>query len=87
MGPTSTHNTVGELRRASENDHEGIAELLLEKDVDINADDGWWGTALQRASQRDHVVIVRLLLANGAAVNAQDEIRGTALQRSTTKQS
>ncbi|KAF7969172.1 hypothetical protein HWV62_28182 [Athelia sp. TMB] len=57
-----------------------IAQLLLEKGVDINATGGNYGTALQAASCRGHLELARLLLEKGADINATRGQYGTALQ-------
>ena len=48
-----------------------IAKLLLDKGSDVNAQVGYWGTALKAATFRGHEQIVKLLINKGADVNAQ----------------
>ncbi|KAH6889957.1 hypothetical protein B0T10DRAFT_43770 [Thelonectria olida] len=55
-------------------------QLLLEKDTDVNAEGGEYGSALQAASARGHNKIVQLLLEKGADVNAKGGGHGSALQ-------
>ncbi|KAI1166694.1 ankyrin repeat-containing domain protein [Nemania serpens] len=56
---------------AAENGHEAVVELLVEKGVDIEANDGLdTTTALQLAARNGHEAIVRLLLEKGADFNA-----------------
>ncbi|KAI7343490.1 hypothetical protein KC354_g15620 [Hortaea werneckii] len=57
-----------------------VAELLLARGADVNAFEGFFGSALQAASWNGFMEIVELLLARGAEVNAQGGHHGTALQ-------
>jgi ankyrin repeat protein len=57
------------LQLASDNGHERIVQLRLERGADVNAD-GRRGTALWIASTHGHERIVPLLLTNDANVNA-----------------
>ncbi|OCL03716.1 ankyrin, partial [Glonium stellatum] len=50
------------------------------KGADINAQGGYYGTALQAASQGGYNEIVQLLLSKGADINAQGGHYNTALQ-------
>ena len=50
----------------SSDGHEVIANLLLEKGADVNAQGGLYGNALQAASSCGHEVILNLLLEKGA---------------------
>jgi ankyrin repeat protein len=54
--------------------------VLLEKGADVNAQGGWYGSALQAASTRGHEAIVSLLLEKGTDVNAQGSGYRSALQ-------
>jgi hypothetical protein len=56
-----------------------IVQLLLEKGVDVNAQGGYYGNALQAASVGGHKEIVQQLLDKGADVNAQGGLYGNAL--------
>ena len=47
-----------------------IVELLLSKGVDINAQGGFYGNALQAASDRGYKKIVELLPSKRADINA-----------------
>ncbi|MCJ1428331.1 hypothetical protein MMC29_006240, partial [Sticta canariensis] len=60
-----------------------IAENFLNKGVDINAQNGWYGSALQIASKKGHEKMVQTLLEKGADVNAQGEPYGNALQEAS----
>lgn len=57
-----------------------IAELLLQEGVNINAEGGKYGNALQAASRKGHKEIARLLLENGAYANARGGYFCNALQ-------
>src|SRR5204863_9527420 len=50
---------------------ESIVTLLLEKGADVNAQGGFFGSALQAASANRHEAIVTLLLEKGADINSQ----------------
>lgn len=50
---------------------EKMAQLLLDRGADVNAQGGYYGKALQAASRAGHERVVQLLLDNGADVNAQ----------------
>ncbi|KAJ7434118.1 ankyrin repeat-containing domain protein [Mycena galericulata] len=56
------------------------ARYLLEKGVNVNAQGGQFGNALQAASVDGNLDVVCLLLENGADVNAEDGYYGSALQ-------
>ena len=53
---------------------------LLEMKVDVNAQGGEYGNALQAALMGGHEAIAKLLIENGADVNAQGGFYGNALQ-------
>ena len=70
---------------------EGLVELalqgkvedmrfFLDKGADVNAQDGWFGNALQAAASGGNIDAVRLLLDKGADVDAQGGEYGNALQ-------
>jgi ankyrin repeat protein len=65
---------------ASEYGHYGMAEWLLDKGGDVDAQDRYYGNALHAASASGNEVVVRLLLDKGVAVNAQGGVDGNALQ-------
>ena len=46
-------------------------KIILDKGVDVNAQGGYYGNALQAALAKGHDQIVQMLLAKGADVNAQ----------------
>ncbi|KAH1810960.1 hypothetical protein KXX27_006757 [Aspergillus fumigatus] len=56
------------------------ARELIGKGVDVNAQGGLYGNALQAASYKGYQEIVKLLLDKGADVNVQGGRYGTALQ-------
>jgi hypothetical protein len=57
-----------------------VTRLLLDKGVNVNAQGGHFGNALQAASARGHEQVVKTLLDKGADVNAQGRRYGNALQ-------
>ncbi|KAF2463929.1 uncharacterized protein BDR25DRAFT_179435, partial [Lindgomyces ingoldianus] len=59
---------------------EGVAKLLLGKDVNVNARGGRCSNALQVASYQGHKQIVKLLLDKSANVNAQGGGYGNAIR-------
>jgi hypothetical protein len=67
-------------RGASRFDNEEVVGILLNADVDLNAQDGEGGNALQAASIMGHEKIVEMLLNAGADVTAQGGENGNALQ-------
>jgi hypothetical protein len=68
------------LCSVSETGKINIAALLIERGADVNAQGGWYGTALQAASLYGHTEVATLLIERGADVNAQGGQFGTALQ-------
>ncbi|KAJ7249840.1 ankyrin repeat-containing domain protein [Mycena rebaudengoi] len=71
----------GELLYVSSSfSHVEMVELLLKKGVDVNAQGGEYGNALQAASYNGQEAIVQLLIEKGADVNAQGGDYGNALQ-------
>jgi hypothetical protein len=67
--------------------HVVLVKTLLDKNVDVNAQDENYGTALQAVSEEGHVQIVDMLLNRGADVNVstQDGYYGTALQAASDR--
>ncbi|OCK76482.1 ankyrin, partial [Lepidopterella palustris CBS 459.81] len=57
-----------------------VVSLLLENEIDVNAQGGEYGNALQVASYGGHEQVVKLLLDKSADVNAQGGEYGNALQ-------
>ncbi|KAH8690400.1 hypothetical protein GQ44DRAFT_720264 [Phaeosphaeriaceae sp. PMI808] len=49
--------------------HMLVVRMLLEKDADVNAQGGEYGTALRAASWGGHDTVVRMLLEKNADVN------------------
>ena len=79
--------TVSKVERGTllfitaEEGHKVLVELLLAQgDIDVNAQGGEYGNALQAASLHGHEKVVELLLSKGADVNVQAGYYGTALQ-------
>ena len=73
-------NIASPLYYASQAGLMQVLELLVEKGVDMNAQGGYFGNALQAASYYGYEVIVKLLLEKGADVNAQGGHYSNALQ-------
>jgi ankyrin repeat protein len=70
------------------NEWQSLARSLLnKKDVDVNAQGGRYGNALQAASWQGSQEVVQLLLDEGADVNAQGGEYGTALQAALWRES
>lgn len=61
------------------------ARELIGKGVDVNAQGGLYGNALQAASYKGYQEIVKLLLGTGADINAQGGENGSALQAASHK--
>jgi ankyrin repeat protein len=57
-----------------------VVQLLLDMGVDVHAQGGVYGNALQAASYRGNQQVVQLLLDKGANVQAQGGCFGDALQ-------
>jgi ankyrin repeat domain-containing protein 50 len=64
-----------------------VRALLLEHKADVNAQGGYFGTALQAVAYQGFIDIVVLLLDRGANVNAQGGFYGTALQAAADRSS
>lgn len=70
---------------ASKGNWEAVVQLLLEKELDVNAQDGSCAEALYKASRGGHEMIVRLLLERGVDIDAQDGMKGTPLQAASSQ--
>ncbi|KIW90080.1 uncharacterized protein Z519_09511 [Cladophialophora bantiana CBS 173.52] len=57
-----------------------VPEKILRRNIDVNAQGGFCGNALQGASVNGHETVVQMLLDAGANVNAQGGLCGNALQ-------
>lgn len=66
--------------RAADEGSSSIAQLLLNKGADANAQSGDHGSALQAASHAGYADIVKVLLCKGADIDAHGGQYGTALQ-------
>ncbi|KAI7467228.1 hypothetical protein KC351_g14133 [Hortaea werneckii] len=62
-----------------------VAELLLARGANVNAQGGKCGHALQAACDRGNIDLVELLLESGADVNAQGGYYGSALTAASFK--
>jgi len=58
--------TEGVLPKAAASGNESLVRLLLDLGADVNARDGYRGTALEQAVANGHVDVARLLLKYGA---------------------
>lgn len=65
---------------ASQRGHERVAQMLLDRGTDVNAEAEYYGNALQAASYRGQEHMVVFLIREGANVNAQCGRFGNALQ-------
>ncbi|CAG9949443.1 unnamed protein product [Clonostachys rosea f. rosea IK726] len=54
--------------------------MLIQKDANVNIQDGRYGNALQAASAGGHLEIAQMLILNDADINAQGGEYGNALQ-------
>lgn len=82
---TRIGSTIPPLYYVSINGLGKIVEHLLCKGVDVNAQGGRHGNAIQAASLGGHEQVVKLLLKNGADVNAQGGNYGSALEAASWK--
>ncbi|KAF4461453.1 hypothetical protein FALBO_11747 [Fusarium albosuccineum] len=73
------------LPQVSVEDSEAISQLLVDKDADINATCGEYGSALQAASAQGHDKIVHLLIEKGADVNVVGGYYGSALREASAR--
>ncbi|SCO87596.1 uncharacterized protein FRV6_11723 [Fusarium oxysporum] len=80
LPPPEDRRCGNSLPQASFGGSEYIAQLLLEKYADINAEGGKYGNALRAAAARGHGKIVQLLVEKGADVNADGGKLGSALE-------
>ncbi|KAK3896805.1 hypothetical protein C8A05DRAFT_48313 [Staphylotrichum tortipilum] len=82
-GWTNDHRRGSPLQRACYSGDRKTVQTLLDSGTDVNAQGGYYGTALQAAcaqgSEAD-LGLVTLLLQSGADVNAQGGYFGSALQ-------
>ncbi|EXJ68500.1 uncharacterized protein A1O5_08293 [Cladophialophora psammophila CBS 110553] len=61
-----------------------IVEKILRRNIDVNAQGGYYDHALQAASINGHETVVQMLLDAGANVNAQGGLYGNALQAASS---
>ena len=72
--------------RACAAGHKETAELLLNANANINAQDWLIETALIRAVTKGHIEIVKLLLKHQADITLRDENESTALEIAQRKE-
>ena len=60
-------------------------KCLLDRGADVNAQNGFYGNALQAASSGGHEQIVRLLVEKGADINAQGGSYGNLHQAASSR--
>ena len=65
--------------------HKLVKVVLLNKEVDVNAQGGIYSNALRAASGEGHKEVVAMLLENGANVDAYGGPFGNALQAASTE--
>uniref|UniRef100_A0A8H7TTB6 Nephrocystin 3-like N-terminal domain-containing protein n=1 Tax=Bionectria ochroleuca TaxID=29856 RepID=A0A8H7TTB6_BIOOC len=68
------------LQAASTWGHLDIAQMLIQKGANINAQGGKYGNALHAALEEGHLDIAQMLIQKGADINAQGGKYGNALQ-------
>ena len=68
------------LSRATENGHEAVVKLLLDKNADVETKDKYGQTPLSRATKNGHEAVVKLLDKN-ADVESKDSYGQTPLSR------
>lgn len=62
-----------------------LTKILLEEDIDVDAQGGLFGTALQTAALADEGEVVKTLLQRGANINVQGGFFNTALQAAASQ--
>ena len=67
------------LMKAAEDGKENEAQMLLERDTNVNAKDAFGWTVLHWAAVNGRLVVARLLLDNGGQVGRENEDGWTAL--------
>ncbi|KAK4868449.1 hypothetical protein LT330_007171 [Penicillium expansum] len=75
----SQDNFTTPLSLAAQYGQEAIVRLLLDRGVDVDAQTGWYQTALIAACYQGHLNVVEILLNSNADINAESEIYGTPL--------
>ncbi|KAH6952507.1 hypothetical protein BKA56DRAFT_681973 [Ilyonectria sp. MPI-CAGE-AT-0026] len=85
LGNPRSHKTPLPISYASQNGLLSCVQELLHKGADVNATDGYHGSALQVASSEEHLAIVQFLLEKGADINARSGEYGNALQAASSR--
>ncbi|KAL8818033.1 MAG: hypothetical protein Q9191_008026 [Dirinaria sp. TL-2023a] len=62
-----------------------VIENIMPQIIDVNAQGGYYGNALQAASEGGQEKVVQILLNAGADVNAQGGLYGNALQAASER--
>lgn len=78
---SSTKEDLNALMYAAYHNHAGVANVLIEFNVDVNTTDyqGW--SALHWSADRDHIEVVKLLLERGCKINLKGNRAESALDR------
>ncbi|TFY58838.1 hypothetical protein EVG20_g8001, partial [Dentipellis fragilis] len=77
--PSTLEETYARILTALDKNHTSLAEILLEKGADVNAQACYNRTALRAASSKGYTYLVEILLEKGADINAQSDNYGNAL--------
>ncbi len=72
MGAKATKNKVSALHFAVRNSHEKVAQLLIDRGADIEANDIVGSTAVCEATSLHHESVIPLLLEEGANVSRRN---------------
>lgn len=73
------------LHIAAQNGHKDVAELLINKDVDVHAKNKFVLTPLHYAATKGHEDLAELLIENGADVNVKSGFQDTPLHKAASQ--